>query len=128
MFSRFPIKKFRVFLFTPEKHLLNFETWEWNKQSPRHEYIFLGTKKKLSLNFLIKEKKKLGTLNYKIAVIIPFRNRLPQLKTLLYYLHMILQTQLLDYRIFVVEPTSPPEVRFNKGRVMNSVILIWNDD
>jgi hypothetical protein len=62
--------------------------------------------------------------NFKIAIIIPYRDRLPHLKVLLYYLHLILQRQQLDYRIFVVEPTSPPEVRFNKGRVMNAVSCV----
>ncbi len=61
--------------------------------------------------------------NYKIAIIIPYRDRLPHLKVLLYYLHMILQRQLHDYRIFVVEPTTPLNVRFNKGRVMNAAFL-----
>ncbi len=61
--------------------------------------------------------------NYKIAIIIPYRDRLPHLKVLLYYLHLIMQRQLHDYRIFVVEPTTPLNVRFNKGRVMNAAFL-----
>ena len=61
--------------------------------------------------------------NFKVAVIIPYRDRLPHLKTLLHYLHMILQRQMLDYRIYVVEPNTPLDTRFNKGRVMNSAFL-----
>ena len=60
---------------------------------------------------------------FKIAIIIPFRDRLPHLKVITNYLHMFLQRQLLDYRIFVVEPTIPLNVSFNKGRVMNSAYL-----
>lgn len=50
---------------------------------------------------------------YKIAIIIPFRDRLPHLKVLSRFLHMFLQRQLVDYRIFVVEPLR--NVTFNKG-------------
>lgn len=60
---------------------------------------------------------------FKIAVIIPFRDRLPQLKVITHYLHMFLQRQLLDYRIFVVEPKIQDNTSFNKGRVMNSAYL-----
>ena len=61
--------------------------------------------------------------NFKVAIIIPYRDRLPHLKVLLYYLHLILQRQSVEYRIFVVEPTTPLNVRFNKGRVMNAAYL-----
>lgn len=61
--------------------------------------------------------------NFKIAIIIPYRDRLIQLKVLIYYLHLILQRQQLDYRIFVVEPTTPLNIRFNKGRVMNAAFI-----
>jgi beta-1,4-galactosyltransferase 1 len=61
--------------------------------------------------------------NFKIAIIIPYRDRLPHLKVLLYYLHLILQRQQLDYKIFVVEPNTPLNIRFNKGRVMNAAFL-----
>jgi hypothetical protein len=57
---------------------------------------------------------------FKIGIIIPFRDRLPHLKVNLIFLHMILQRQQLDYRIFVAEPTTPVNVSFNKGRVMNT--------
>jgi hypothetical protein len=61
--------------------------------------------------------------NFRIAIIIPYRDRLPHLRVLLYYLHMVLQRQMHEYRIFVVEPTTPLSVRFNKGRVMNAAFL-----
>lgn len=57
---------------------------------------------------------------FKVAIIIPFRDRIPHLKVLTNYLHFILQRQLISYRIFVVEPTTPLNIKFNKGRVMNA--------
>ena len=59
---------------------------------------------------------------YRVAIIIPYRDRLPHLMVLINYLHSFLPRQLIDYRIFVVEPTTPLSVKFNKGRVMNSGI------
>ena len=50
---------------------------------------------------------------FKLAIIIPFRDRLPHLKVLSRFLHMLLQRQLIDYRIFVVEPYK--SIIFNKG-------------
>ena len=61
--------------------------------------------------------------NFKLGVIVPYRDRLPHLKVLLHYLHLVLQRQLIEYRIFVVEPTTPLDVPFNKGRIMNSAYL-----
>ena len=53
---------------------------------------------------------------FKLAIIIPFRDRLPHLKVLSRFLHMLLQRQLIDYRIFVVEPVNAdPNTAFNKG-------------
>ena len=60
---------------------------------------------------------------FKLAIIIPFRDRLPHLKVITHFLHMILQRQLIDYRIFVVEPHISADDCFNKGRVMNSAFL-----
>ena len=48
----------------------------------------------------------------KLAVVVPYRDRAPQLKAFLYHLHPILQRQQLDYRIFVVEQS--PEEEFNR--------------
>ena len=39
----------------------------------------------------------------RLAIIIPFRNREPQLQILLRHLHPFLQRQKRSYRIFVVE-------------------------
>jgi hypothetical protein len=56
----------------------------------------------------------------KIAIIIPFRDRIPHLRVNLEYLHDILQRQMLDYRFFVVESNYPMDYNFNKGRIMNA--------
>jgi hypothetical protein len=56
---------------------------------------------------------------YKIAIIIPFRDRLPHLKVLTRFLHMFLQRQRADYRIFVVEPLR--NLTFNKGLKIKNI-------
>jgi hypothetical protein len=43
----------------------------------------------------------------RLAVIIPYRDRMDHLQELLDHLHPFLQKQLLDYTIFVVEQVSP---------------------
>lgn len=43
---------------------------------------------------------------YRICIIIPYRDREAHLKSLLHYLHPILQRQELEYRIIVVEQVS----------------------
>lgn len=40
---------------------------------------------------------------YRVAIVIPFRDRFPHLMTLLYNLHPLLLRQQLDYQIFVIE-------------------------
>ncbi|GBM89280.1 hypothetical protein AVEN_95926-1 [Araneus ventricosus] len=40
---------------------------------------------------------------HRVALIIPYRDRLEHLTTLLYTLHPLLQRQLLEYRVYVVE-------------------------
>ncbi len=57
---------------------------------------------------------------HRLVIIIPFRDRIPHLRVNLEYMHTILQRQLIDYRIFVVEGRYPPDVAFNKGRIMNA--------
>ena len=53
----------------------------------------------------------------KVAIIIPYRNRLKHLQALLYHLHPILIRQELNYQIFVVEQWGEDD--FNKGLLMN---------
>ena len=40
---------------------------------------------------------------YRVAIVVPFRDRFPHLMTLLYNLHPLLLRQQLDYQIFVIE-------------------------
>ncbi|KAM8939277.1 beta-1,4-galactosyltransferase 1-like [Pelodytes ibericus] len=53
----------------------------------------------------------------KIAIIIPFRNRLPHLKLWLYYMHPFLQQQQADYGVYVVEQSQ--NTTFNRAKLMN---------
>ena len=60
------------------------------------------------------------TSRYRTAIIIPYFNRFSQLKALIYYLHEFLPRQLIDYRIFVVEPIlSNSTTKFNRGLLYN---------
>ena len=58
---------------------------------------------------------------YKIAIIIPYRNRLKNLELLMRNLHPFLVRQSIAYQIFVLEPLS--ELGFNKGILMNAGFL-----
>lgn len=53
----------------------------------------------------------------KVAVIIPYRNRLHHLRILLNRLHPLLHKQQIDYRIFLVEQAGND--KFNRGKLMN---------
>ncbi|KAK6187774.1 hypothetical protein SNE40_005726 [Patella caerulea] len=55
---------------------------------------------------------------YRVAIIIPYRDRLAHLTVLLSHLLPVLQRQELDFRIFVVEQHG--NRTFNKGRIMNA--------
>ena len=59
----------------------------------------------------------------KIGVIIPYRDRFVHLAILLRNLHLILQKQLIEYRIFVTEQFGNSTTPFNKGRIMNAAFL-----
>jgi len=55
---------------------------------------------------------------HRVAIIIPYRDRVEHLTTLLYTLHPLLQRQLLEYRVYVVEQWGNDT--FNKGVLMNA--------
>ncbi|XP_041354628.1 beta-1,4-N-acetylgalactosaminyltransferase bre-4-like [Gigantopelta aegis] len=57
------------------------------------------------------------TPSQRVAIIVPFRDRVVHLKTLLNCLHPMLKSQTIEYMIFVVEQ-SPVSV-FNRGMVKN---------
>ncbi len=44
------------------------------------------------------------TAQYRVAIIIPYRNRDMQLRVFLNFMHPFLQKQQLDYQIFLIEP------------------------
>ena len=48
----------------------------------------------------------------KVAIIVPYRDRAPQLEAFLFHIHPVLQRQQLDYRIFVIEQSS--DEKFNR--------------
>lgn len=54
---------------------------------------------------------------YRVAIVVPFRNRTHHLKTLLLNLHHFLIKQQLEYGIYVVDQALPGT--FNKGMLMN---------
>lgn len=54
---------------------------------------------------------------YKVAIIIPYRNRLDNLKLFLLHMHPFLCKQQLEYGIYLVEPLS--NLTFNRGLLMN---------
>ena len=59
----------------------------------------------------------------KVAIIIPYRDRFVHLAILLRNLHLILQRQMIAYRIFVTEQYGNKTMPFNKGRIMNAAFL-----
>jgi hypothetical protein len=44
------------------------------------------------------------TARYRVAIIIPYRNRDMQLRIFLNFMHPFLQKQQIDYQIFLIEP------------------------
>ncbi|XP_053211018.1 beta-1,4-galactosyltransferase 4-like [Panonychus citri] len=55
---------------------------------------------------------------HRVAIIIPYRDRLEHLRILLHHLHPILQRQLLNYKVYVIEQSG--NETFNKGVLMNA--------
>lgn len=54
---------------------------------------------------------------FNIAIILPYRNRHTQLSIFMNYIHPFLQSQNLDYRIFVIEQS--PMREFNRAKLFN---------
>lgn len=54
---------------------------------------------------------------YKVALIVPFRNRENNLKIFLRHLHPFLSNQLIEYGIYLIEPVK--NLTFNRGILMN---------
>jgi beta-1,4-galactosyltransferase 1 len=58
---------------------------------------------------------------FKLALIIPYRDRYANLVRLLRHLHPFLMKQLLEYQVFVVEPLS--NLIYNKALSMNAAFI-----
>ncbi|CAB3407923.1 unnamed protein product [Caenorhabditis bovis] len=54
---------------------------------------------------------------HRVAIVIPFRDRISHLRILLHNLHSLLTKQQLDYAIFVIEQVA--NQTFNRGKLMN---------
>ena len=83
-------------------------------------YEKINTKKdnlKNELNFLNTNMPKTCLPQHKVAIIIPYRKRLDSLRIILRNIHPFLSKQLLDYRIFLIEPIE--NITFNRGLLMN---------
>ncbi|CAK8674838.1 beta-1,4-galactosyltransferase 4-like [Clavelina lepadiformis] len=57
------------------------------------------------------------TSRWKVAIIIPFRDRDTHLQYFLQYMHPTLQRQELDYRIYIINQYGPG--KFNRAKLMN---------
>ena len=55
--------------------------------------------------------------NEKVAIIVPYRSRLNNLKTFTRYMHNFLNAQMVDYTIFLIEPAA--NLTFNRGLLIN---------
>ena len=55
--------------------------------------------------------------NEKVAIIVPYRNRIGNLKSFIRYMHQFLAKQIVDYTIFLVEPAA--NLTFNRGLLIN---------
>lgn len=58
---------------------------------------------------------------HRVAIIIPYKNRLNNLKYFLNHMHPFLQKQQLEYQIFIIEQSN--DQLFNKGVLMNAGFL-----
>jgi beta-1,4-galactosyltransferase 1 len=54
---------------------------------------------------------------HRVAIIVPYKNREENLRMFLRHMHPFLSRQLIEYRIFLVEPVQ--NVTFNRGLLMN---------
>ncbi len=55
--------------------------------------------------------------NYRVAIVIPYRDRLENLELFLAHMHPFLNKQQLEYGIYIAEPVE--KITFNRGLLMN---------
>lgn len=58
---------------------------------------------------------------HRVAIVVPYKDRQDNLNCFMHHMHSFLQTQELEYQLFVVEQTN--DNLFNKGVLMNSAFL-----
>lgn len=55
--------------------------------------------------------------NYRVAIVVPYRDRLENLELFLAHMHPFLSKQQLEYAIYIIEPVE--KITFNRGLLMN---------
>lgn len=55
--------------------------------------------------------------NYRVAIVVPYRDRLENLELFLAHMHPFLSKQQLEYGIYIAEPVE--KITFNRGLLMN---------
>lgn len=73
--------------------------------------------RRLNLKLGGKGKPQNCTARYKVAIIIPYRDRLKNLQLFLKHMHPFLNKQQLEYGIYIIEPIE--KITFNRGLLMN---------
>ena len=63
------------------------------------------------------DKPKTCTARYKVGIVVPYRDRIENLKLFLNHIHPFLNKQQIEYAIYIVEPVQ--NVTFNRGLLMN---------
>ena len=73
--------------------------------------------KYLNIEFGGRNRPKNCTARHKVAIIVPYRNRVDNLNSFLRHMHPFLSKQQIDYGIYIVEPLK--NLTFNRGLLMN---------
>ena len=62
---------------------------------------------------------KLSSYRPRVAILVPYRDRIRNLKQFLYYMHQYLawQQDKIQYKIYLIEPTK--NLKFNRGLLLN---------
>jgi hypothetical protein len=89
-----------------DEEILEFESIERNIE-----------KKNISLKFGGRWSPADCVAKYRIAIITPYRNRLPNLKQFLNNMHPFFSRQKINYGVYIIEPLA--DVTFNRGLLMN---------
>lgn len=55
--------------------------------------------------------------NHRVALVVPYRNRMSNLQVFLHHIHPFLQRQLIDYGVYIIEQSGTGE--FNRAKLLN---------